>query len=164
MQRHLTNVHKIGKNISDDDMIKVEQPHNNSSSSNTTTTPKKFQICICEKCSKTFPDNYKLKRHIHQVHDKKFDCGKCEETFVTYSDLRKHTAAVHGVTYRCEQCSRTFKDSYGLKRHIQTVHEGIKNFLCDKCDKVILRKSTLDALSHFALFFVKSDLKNFYGF
>ena len=122
-------------------MIKVEeeQPHHSSTNSVTTSTsPKKFQICICDKCSKTFPDNYKLKRHIHQVHDKKFDCGKCEETFVTYSDLRKHTAAVHGVTYRCEQCNRTFKDSYGLKRHIQTVHEGIKNFLCDKCDKVKL--------------------------
>ena len=87
LQRHLTNVHKIGK-IEDDEGIKVEQQQHQTSSS-VTTTPKKFQICICDKCSKTFPDNYKLKRHIHQVHDKKFDCGKCEETFVTYSQWIK---------------------------------------------------------------------------
>ena len=35
----------------------------------------------------------------------------------------------------CGRCGKEFSHNHHLKTHIETVHEGLKRFVCQKCNK-----------------------------
>eukprot|EP00088_Acartia_fossae_P045335 TRINITY_DN4878_c0_g1_i1.p1 TRINITY_DN4878_c0_g1~~TRINITY_DN4878_c0_g1_i1.p1 ORF type:complete len:504 (+),score=101.29 TRINITY_DN4878_c0_g1_i1:688-2199(+) len=82
---------------------------------------KKSNTFSCAKCSKSFPQKYRLNRHIREVHDKEkeYKCNICPSQFFKSSSLLRHKVSVHMdyKPYVCQMCGAAFKDSSGLKYH-----------------------------------------------
>jgi len=77
----------------------------------------------CDKCSKTFPASYRLKRHVREVHNKEklHKCDSCDKDFFKSTSLLRHQIAMHSNLrpYTCNKCQLGFKDPTGLKYHMQ---------------------------------------------
>ena len=73
----------------------------------------------CEHCSKSFPTNYLLKRHM-----------------LTHTTREKHKLL------KCEHCSKSFLTNYHLKRHM-VIHSNEKPYHCQHCNKSYYRKDAL---------------------
>ena len=75
----------------------------------------------CSHCGKIFPQPYRLKRHIREVHDlEKFHkCEDCNKTFSKIDNLKRHKISVHNKIrpYACLNCDAKFKDKSALKYH-----------------------------------------------
>nr|XP_034973340.1 putative transcription factor ovo-like protein 3 [Zootoca vivipara] len=74
-----------------------------------------FQCCVC---SKSFPLQRMLKRHL-----------KC------HSSVKKHV---------CRYCGKGFNDTFDLKRHLRT-HTGIRPYRCCVCDKAFTQRCSLES-------------------
>lgn len=82
---------------------------------------KSTKIFPCSQCIKTFPQKYRLNRHVREVHDKEkfFKCEQCTAEFFKSSSLLRHMVSVH-IEYRpynCKLCTAAFKDNKALKYH-----------------------------------------------
>ena len=75
----------------------------------------------CSHCGKIFPQPYRLKRHIREVHDQeKFHkCEDCNKTFFRINNLKRHKISVHNKIrpFACLNCDAKFKDKSALKYH-----------------------------------------------
>eukprot|EP00092_Neocalanus_flemingeri_P025653 GFUD01027814.1.p1 GENE.GFUD01027814.1~~GFUD01027814.1.p1 ORF type:complete len:540 (-),score=152.12 GFUD01027814.1:589-2208(-) len=75
----------------------------------------------CANCDKSFPQAYRLKRHIREVHDKEkmFNCEECSKKFFKSNSLARHKIAVHDKIrpFSCLNCDSRFKDRSALKYH-----------------------------------------------
>ena len=94
----------------------------------------------CDSCSKSFNAAYKLKIHIHTVHEghKDFKCDSCGKLFSRTEHLKKHIHTVHddgNKDYKCDYCIKSFSQARYLKRHIQIVHEGHKDYKFESCGR-----------------------------
>ena len=76
---------------------------------------------VCVQCDKSFPQLYRLKRHIREVHDqeKGHKCDECDKTFFKVSSLTRHKVSVHDKVrpFACPNCDTRFKDKTALKYH-----------------------------------------------
>merc|ERR1712062_740089 len=91
-------------------------------------TPKKQEVRSfgskynCGFCGKTFPQPYRLSRHILEVHkkEKRHICQFCEKTFFKLSSKKRHelTHVTHD-TWKCSRCMKIFKDESSLKYHVK---------------------------------------------
>ena len=77
------------------------------------------KLCVCEICNKSFKDNYRLRRHISQVHTKDGEIIQPDQapepkTKIETQDARKLCI--------CGICNKGFKDNYRLRRHESQVH------------------------------------------
>nr|CAH8863169.1 unnamed protein product [Trichobilharzia regenti] len=99
----------------------------------------------CTHCSRTFPFQYLLNRHIKIVHEgKPFPCEQCDIKFASKANLSRHVAAIHqGMKFTCDLCDKKFSTKNARARHIKSIHEGMK-FTCDLCDKKFSTKSASD--------------------
>ena len=88
----------------------------------------------CDQCGKGFPQLYRLKRHIREVHDqeKGHKCQDCDKTFFKVSSLNRHKISVHEKIrpFACPNCGTRFKDKTALKYHT-------KKNVCIAKEKVI---------------------------
>ena len=77
----------------------------------------------CDKCDKSFPQPYRLRRHVKEVHDqvKVFKCSKCSKRFFKSSQLARHTSSVHDKIrpFDCPHCDSKFKEKSALKYHLR---------------------------------------------
>ena len=77
--------------------------------------------CTC--CDKIFPQAYRLKRHIREVHDKEklYRCDECDKEFFKSTSLIRHKISVHEKVrpFGCPNCDSRFKDRSALKYHIK---------------------------------------------
>jgi len=77
----------------------------------------------CHACDKSFPQAYRLKRHIREVHDKEklFKCGKCDKEFFKSTSLVRHKISVHDKLrpFTCPSCGSGFKEKGALKYHMK---------------------------------------------
>ena len=75
----------------------------------------------CSHCGKIFPQPYRLKRHIREVHyqEKSHKCEDCNKTFFKKDNLNRHKISVHYKIrpYDCPNCDAKFKDKSALKYH-----------------------------------------------
>ena len=75
----------------------------------------------CPSCGKSFPQAYRLKRHIREVHDKEklYRCNECEKEFFKSTSLIRHKISVHEKVrpFGCPNCESRFKDRSALKYH-----------------------------------------------
>ena len=75
----------------------------------------------CLICRKTFPQAYRLKRHIREVHDKEklYRCNDCDKEFFKSTSLIRHKISVHEKVrpFGCPNCESRFKDRSALKYH-----------------------------------------------
>ena len=75
----------------------------------------------CSSCDKSFPQAYRLKRHIREVHDKEkmFACEECNKKFFKSNSLVRHKISVHDKIrpFSCPNCDSKFKDRSALKYH-----------------------------------------------
>lgn len=75
----------------------------------------------CTSCDKSFPQAYRLKRHIREVHDKEkmFKCEECNKKFFKSNSLVRHKISVHDKIrpFSCPNCDSKFKDRSALKYH-----------------------------------------------
>ena len=99
----------------------------------------------CNICGKTFANKLQLSRHKHTHTDEKpFPCDDCEKFFKTSSHRTNHVRSVHqGVkNHVCDKCQKRFYHKAELIRH-QPTHTGEKPFVCTVCGKAFSYKSSL---------------------
>ena len=77
----------------------------------------------CEHCGKTFPQPYKKRRHVQEVHKKikRHACQYCEKSFFKISSCKRHELThIEHDTWKCELgCAKIFRDPSSLKYHTQ---------------------------------------------
>ena len=75
----------------------------------------------CASCGKGFPQAYRLRRHVREVHDKEkmYECDECEKKFFKTNSLTRHKISVHEKIrpFSCQNCQSKFKDKSALKYH-----------------------------------------------
>jgi len=75
----------------------------------------------CTACDKSFPQAYRLKRHVREVHDKEklYRCPECDKEFFKSTSLVRHKISVHEKVrpFSCPNCDSWFKDRSALKYH-----------------------------------------------
>lgn len=98
----------------------------------------------CDFCDKEFPSNFKLKRHLANIHDIGVVWHKCDHCDYSCKDpynLKKHKANIHDIDVKywicdVEGCTWKFKSSSDLKRHQSAQHDiNVKWFKCNLCDE-----------------------------
>ena len=89
--------------------------------SSTASKPSTAASFPCNNCDKSFPQAYRLKRHVREVHDKEkmFKCQECNKKFFKSNSLVRHKIAVHDKIrpFSCPNCESKFKDRSALKYH-----------------------------------------------
>jgi hypothetical protein len=98
----------------------------------------------CPDCKITYENQYKLERHIKNVHVKyTFLCKLCDSTFKDKSNLNRHIKNIHGKkSHKCGYCEFETKNLKILSGHITKYHAIHK---CEQCDKDCSTASNLYA-------------------
>lgn len=111
---------------------------------------------VCKQCGNAFSNSDNLKKHIKNVHERRYDCtfSGCEASFHKKFQLRNHCNFEHkGLSLQCdfEGCGKTFDCLSRLKHHRKAGHVEYKcdeqecNFVCYRWSA--LRKHKADAHS-----------------
>ena len=123
------------------------------------------KLLNCEHCGKSFPTNYRLKRHMltHTKEKVSLQCQHCSKCF-----FRKHHFNFHmkfhekfhmkaqdrcqagtkllssNKLFLCKYCGKSFFTNSHLKRHM-VIHSSEKPYHCQHCNKSFSRKDTLSS-------------------
>ncbi|XP_058066770.1 zinc finger protein 62-like isoform X2 [Anopheles bellator] len=97
----------------------------------------------CTECSKSFPTEEAVDRHIAYVHypENFFMCDICAKSFKKKSDYNIHKRRVHLKEYisvECKICKKWLKDVTYLNVHIRKCHKT-KNYTCDTCGNICVQ-------------------------
>ena len=85
----------------------------------------------CSGCNKTFPESWRLNRHIKEVHNslpkikETFKCSICGKIFKFKSFLNNHFLSAHSSkkkVHTCIICDKSFPSPSKLNRHMQHKH------------------------------------------
>lgn len=92
---------------------------------------------FCPYCTYRTPIIARLKRHMTLHTGKVYKCNKCEKSYTEEYKLREHFKIKHekSVHFVCEQCRRDFTSKGGLKYHMKTMHRKEFDYWCDACCK-----------------------------
>lgn len=89
----------------------------------------------CPDCSKQFPSQSSLQRHLGS-HQNRWPrkCKFCSVTIDRRGDYLPHVNACHDdlKSYKCDLCSKKFFKETNLNSH-KKIHSGERNFMCDIC-------------------------------
>ena len=94
---------------------------------------------ICQICDQEL-DQMSMDVHIATFHENVNKCEICEKVFKTQKTLKNHFTTAHYGKVRiiaCNICTKTFSTQSKLKIHIKTVHEGLKDYKCESCGKLL---------------------------
>ena len=111
----------------------------------------------CDSCECNYISQTALTNHIMVTHTKErtFFCDICAKEFNSKSYLNQHIL-IHNPGYVppkskpkkpawCDECGRDYSSRSGLNAHIDAMHKGLKNFICNLCDRSFGRRSCLAA-------------------
>lgn len=104
--------------------------------------------CSFGTCSKSFPRQDYLEKHINAVHTKRIliKCPECPKTFTFKQNMKWHLAYEHnvGVLYNCHLCKKKLGDQRSLRNHIKSQHtiRGFP-FKCPVCSRTFKLKRYL---------------------
>merc|ERR1712051_997767 len=85
----------------------------------------------CSGCNKTFPESWRLNRHIKEVHNSlpkikdTYKCSKCDKFFKFKSKLNEHFQSAHSSkkkVHTCTICKKGFSFHCRLNAHMQSFH------------------------------------------
>ena len=85
----------------------------------------------CSGCNKTFPESWRLNRHIKEVHNSlpkikdTYKCSKCDKFFQFKSKLNEHFQSAHSSkkkVHTCTICKKGFSFRCRLNAHMQSFH------------------------------------------
>lgn len=124
-----------------------------------------FDDVKCEHCSKVFPNNSILEKHLRtqcQNTQKEISCPICKIRFMWQSSCAKHSDKMHlrpapytaprrttpaakpkEKSFICDFCSKGFYRIEHLERHRKIHLPAEKKFSCDLCKKKFNRKDNL---------------------
>ena len=97
------------------------------------------KLCICGMCSKSFKDNYRLRRHISQVHTKDGKIIQPDPLFDAKTEMETRDAKKVCI---CGICNKGFTDNYRLRRHESQVHT--KDWKIKQPDQVFEPKTKIE--------------------
>ena len=108
----------------------------------------------CDQCTWSTPEEYRMKVHVKEVHDKKsYECDKCGYAASKKDKLVRHIKEVHEKLriHQCKECVYRSSRKDRLDRHIRSVHEKMTNnqrseikHQCIECPYSAARKDGLD--------------------
>ncbi|XP_058066218.1 zinc finger protein 613-like [Anopheles bellator] len=101
----------------------------------------------CTDCSKCFPTEVAVDRHIANVHyaPKLFICDVCSKSFRQKKNYDYHKRVIHLKQYtpvECDICKKWLKDACYLREHKAKCH-SIKKCVCSTCGKEFLKTANL---------------------
>ena len=104
----------------------------------------------CEKCGNVYPNLFKLKNHIRDVHKgPERKCPYCNKRLGSTNSLRRHIKTHTGnYNYRCDRCGKACRDNSNLKTHLLT-HTALKPYLCAVEDCTSGFHSKLTLIAHY---------------
>ena len=70
------------------------------------------KLCICGICNKSFKDNYRLRRHVSQVHTKDGEMIQPDQVFEAKTEIETRDVKKLCI---CGICNKGFKDNYNLR-------------------------------------------------
>lgn len=96
---------------------------------------------VCDVCGLTYISRKSLTLHTLIHSDKAFKCTQCEFTFRYQFKLKRHISRVHEKKrpYLCSVCGKSFSGADGKAQHMRTHAE--KSFSCRFCDRKFTHSS-----------------------
>ncbi|KRZ74664.1 Zinc finger protein with KRAB and SCAN domains 8 [Trichinella papuae] len=101
----------------------------------------------CNQCNTNFPSQAAVDVHFKSKHMERIRehvCPLCQKSFYEKESLTKHMREHNGPFYTCGQCGRQFVEEALLKKHI-TIHTETRHYVCNVCEKMFSRASSLSA-------------------
>lgn len=84
--------------------------------------PSTKEMFPCDQCEKTFPQPYRLNRHIQEVHvkEKRHKCTFCDKAFFKCTSRDRHQLihTEHDL-WKCHLCHKNLRDQSSLKYHLE---------------------------------------------
>lgn len=95
--------------------------------------------CSFGTCSKSFPRQDYLEKHINAEHTKQYriKCPKCPKKFNFKVNLKVHLSSVHGegMSFSCYLCKKKLCEKRSLQCHMISQHTGQFVYKCPVCSK-----------------------------
>lgn len=126
----------------------------------------KTKTFSCKFCKETFCKDYRLQKHLLQVHKNglqaKRTCQPCNLDFVLFDDFKKHIES-HPDDLICVICGLGFQDkvSFGLhQRSHKAVNKEFQKFFCDHCPAGFISRNPLMVSVNLIEYFIICRLKH----
>ncbi|KAG7297424.1 hypothetical protein JYU34_019411 [Plutella xylostella] len=98
----------------------------------------------CQLCPYRGKHSALLKVHMRtHTRDYRFQCTDCPARFLTSGNLHKHMLKHKEKKFKCDSCAKAFHTKVEVERHFQSDHLGIKNHVCNICEKAFGYRSAM---------------------